>query len=632
MDAVGVPHVHSPEYTRLVARAWDRLIASYPVDPHGLRGVVLESWKRCEAVGVDPGKRVASIPNRVRSEVSNQRRLREAVLAALPPIATYLAETSAVLIASDASGILLAVEGDRRVVEALSGNGAVPGAAWHEHQVGTNAVGTALALGQAVQIHGHEHFCEAGKRWSCTAAPLHDPVDGAVLGAIDVTGPASAALAEAGALVMAVARQIQALLTQRDLSERAKLLEFFADHKPRAGEAAVLDRRGCIIKATPGARWGDVLLKPGARLPRLDYGSIERDCYSCLPEPIDRGCITKIDEGGDCLGIMLRLPHRTSQVARKSDLPGPFRAILDSSPSLAPVLEQAHRYAAQRLPLLLQGETGTGKDLLAHAIYRAGPTPSGAFVAVNCAAIPRDLVASELFGHTEGAFTGARRGGSRGRFEEAHGGTLFLDEIGDMPLELQPYLLRAIEEQVVRRLGEGLQRRVDVRVIAATNRPLPEAIADGRFRADLYYRLSGGLLHLPPLRDRLDDLPQLVETLLRQIMPAGAKLPDRENGLLARLASYDWPGNVRELRSALTRMVTLSPDGALDPSLLGIEPRPERASGQLRDTEKAMILAAMAAAGGNAGRAARSLGISRATIYRRLSAYQTHPGSELRIY
>ena len=256
MEAPGVPDVHSHEYTRLVSRAWDRFVASYPVDPRGLRGVVLESWKRCGAFGVNPGRRVASIPNGMPAPVFDPGRLGEAVQASLPPIAAHLAETGAVLIASDASGILLAVEGDRRVVEGLSGNGAVPGAAWHEHQIGTNAVGTALALGQAVQIHGHEHFCEAGKPWSCTAAPLYDPADGTVLGVIDVTGPASAALAQAGALVLAVAQQIQALVTQRDLSDRARLLDFFADHKPTAGGVALLDRRGRIIKVTAGARWG----------------------------------------------------------------------------------------------------------------------------------------------------------------------------------------------------------------------------------------------------------------------------------------------------------------------------------------------------------------------------------------
>lgn len=622
MDAIDIPQVHSYEYKRLVARAWDRFVASYPVDPRGLRGVVLESWRRCEAFGVDPGRRVAAVPHGAEPEAATRRRFREAIQVSLPPIASFLSETGAVLIASDATGILLAVEGDQPVVERLANNGAIPGAAWPEHQIGTNAIGTALTLGRAVQIHGQEHFCEAGKPWSCTAAPLYDVGDGTVLGVVDVTGPASAALAEGGALVMSVARQVQGLLAQQDLADRAKLLEFFADHKPRTGEAALVDRQGRIVKATPGARWGDVMLTPGMRLEGLNRENVERDCLCGLAGPVGDGCMTKIDDGGDCLGIMLRLPDSPRRAAAQWALPGPLKAILDGSPSLMPVLEQAYRYALRRFPLLLQGETGTGKDLLAAAIHRAGPAPVGPFVAVNCAAIPRDLIASELFGHADGAFTGARRGGSKGRFEQADGGTLFLDEIGDMPLEMQPYLLRAIEEQVVTRLGEGIQRRVDVRVIAATNRPLPDAVADGTFRADLLYRLNTGVLYLPPLRERLGDLPHLVSVLLRQIMPAGAENWDHDSGLLAKLGSYHWPGNVRELRSALTRMATLSSNGTLDPSHLGIEVHSEGACGPLRDTEKTMILAAMAATNGNATRAARSLGISRATIYRRLNTYQ----------
>ena len=157
---------------------------------------------------------------------------------------------------------------------------------------------------------------------------------------------------------------------------------------------------------------------------------------------------------------MLRLPDCPAHAVRKPALPEPLQAVLDSSPSLAPVLEQAHRYAHQRLPLLLEGETGTGKDLLALAIHRAGPAPGGPFVAVNCAAIPRDLIASELFGHAEGAFTGARRGGTKGRFEQAHGGTLFLDEVGDMPLDLQLYLLRVVEERAPRFCGDERMRSV----------------------------------------------------------------------------------------------------------------------------------------------------------------------------
>jgi sigma-54 dependent transcriptional regulator, acetoin dehydrogenase operon transcriptional activator AcoR len=285
-------------------------------------------------------------------------------------------------------------------------------------------------------------------------------------------------------------------------------------------------------------------------------------------------------------------------------------------------LAQAQRYAMRRMPLLLQGETGTGKDLLARIIHDAGPTPDAPFIAINCAALPRELVASELFGYAEGAFTGARRSGAKGRFAQAHGGTIFLDEIGDMPLDLQPYLLRALEERTITRLGETTARQIDVRVMAATNRPLAIDVAQGRFRADLFYRLSGASLELPPLRDRLDDLPHLVEHLLRQIVPGDAIPPFVDETVFAKLRTHDWPGNVRELRNMLERMVALSPDGVLDTEFSGLGKSSTPAPRQLRSTERQMILAALAASGGSAKEAARTLGISRATIYRRLSAYR----------
>jgi sigma-54 dependent transcriptional regulator, acetoin dehydrogenase operon transcriptional activator AcoR len=621
MDAIGNPQIYSREYTRLVARAWDRLIAAYPIGPTEVRDLVLDSWRRCQAFGVDPGQRAAEIPGTA-LDGYDHRQLRLAVQAALPPIAAYLSETRSVLIASDASGILLAVEGDRVLTERLACNHAVPGAAWHEHQIGTNAVGTALALCRPVQIHGQEHFCEAGKPWSCTAAPIHDPTGGTVLGVIDVTGPASAALTHAGAFVMAMAERIRALLTQYELLARARLFELYADHRPYSGEVVLLDRRGRVVKATPGARLEKTALRPGRQLPGVNADRLASGLFPHLPETIRRDWLTPLVDMGECVGAILRLPSRASLKPTPAALAPSLEAILDTSPSLGQLLTLAQRYAPSRTPLLLQGETGTGKDLLAVAIHRAGPDPDTPFVAVNCAALPRELIASELFGYVDGAFTGARRGGACGRFEQAHTGTLFLDEVGDMPLDLQPYLLRAVEEQQISRLGDPALRSVNVRVIAASNRPLALEVAAGRFRVDLFYRLNGAVVSLPPLRERLEDLPWLVPALLRQIAPDRAVDVDVVDSILARLRAHDWPGNVRELRSVLARMVTLSPDGWLDPASLALDGPGTAPEGKLRSQERTMILAAMTDAQGSVRQAAQALGISRATLYRRLTAYR----------
>jgi len=284
------------------------------------------------------------------------------------------------------------------------------------------------------------------------------------------------------------------------------------------------------------------------------------------------------------------------------------------------------------VPVLLLGETGSGKDVLAKAIHEASSVAAGPFVAVNCAALPRELIAGELFGHAEGAFTGARRGGAKGRFEEANGGTIFLDEIGDMPLDLQPYLLRVLEEGASSRLGESIQRRINVRVIAATNRPLDDDVAQGRFRSDLFYRLDGISLYLPPLRERSADIPWLVRSMLRTLTPAAETPPEVSPDLLEVLCEHDWPGNVRELRNVLSRILALSSDKLLDAHALqgGLRSHhPVRRQEteryelrNLRDNERKLILDAVAATGGSATDAARAIGISRATIYRRLRSYR----------
>ena len=621
MDAIGNPQIYSHEYSRLVARAWDRLIAAYPIGPTEVRNLVLDSWRRCQAFGVNPGRQAAEVPGTT-LDGYDHRQLRMAVQATLPPIAAYLAETQSVLIASDAAGILLAVEGDRILTERLACNHAVPGAAWHEHQIGTNAVGTALALGRPVQIHGQEHFCEAGKPWSCTAAPIHDPADGSVLGVIDVTGPANATLTHAGAFVMAMAERIHALLTQYELHARVRLFELYADHKPRSGEMALLDRRGRVVKATPGAMMEDASLQPGRQLPGINADSLMRGLSPTLSTTIRREWLTPLIDMGECVGAILQLPSRSAAKPAPATLAPSLQAIFDTSPSLGRLLVTAQRYAVSRTALLLQGETGTGKDLLAASIHRAGQDRNTPFITVNCAALPRELIASELFGYVDGAFTGARRGGARGRFEQAHTGTLFLDEIGDMPLDLQPYLLRAVEEQQITRLGDSVVRSFDVRVVAATNRRLEQEVAAGRFRADLFYRLNCAVLSLPPLRERLADLPWLVPSLLRQIAPETAANYEINDTILDRLRAHDWPGNVRELRSMLARMVMLSPDGRLDPALL-VPDSPVRApEGKLRSQEKTMITSAMMAAHGSVQQAAGALGISRATLYRRLTSYR----------
>jgi formate hydrogenlyase transcriptional activator len=304
-----------------------------------------------------------------------------------------------------------------------------------------------------------------------------------------------------------------------------------------------------------------------------------------------------------------------------------FEQIIGNSPALRVVLEQAERVAAADSTVLIQGETGTGKELIAHAIHNASPRSGHSLIKLNCAAIPFDLLESELFGHERGAFTGAIAQ-KIGRFELADEGTLFLDEVGDIPLALQPKLLRVLQEQEFERLGSGRTHRVDVRLVAATHRDLERMVKRDLFRSDLYYRLNVFPITLPPLRERRPDIRPLVEHYVEIFScRMGKRIDTIPDEFVSAFESYSWPGNVRELQNLIERAVILSNDGSL-PNLL----RPTRvdsvvgfpASRTLRESERLLILGALEATGwlvgGPYGAAAR-LGMKRTTLIARMKKH-----------
>lgn len=314
-----------------------------------------------------------------------------------------------------------------------------------------------------------------------------------------------------------------------------------------------------------------------------------------------------------------------------------FDDILGTSKNFTELKKFAERIAASPAPVLIQGESGTGKELFAHAIHSASPRWNKPFVSINCAAIPRDLVGSELFGYVGGAFTGSNRSGAKGKFELANGGTLFLDEIGEMPLEMQSVLLRALEDNAVTRIGGDKPIPVDVRLITATNRDLMSYIANGKFRGDLYYRINVVNLNLIPLRDRRDDIPVLAEAFLKRYAKENGKNPPvLEPEAFYALMSYDWPGNIRELRNTIERCVITCENGSIGLSLLpnNISNVANAESAKLAENEdnesdsfstrymkhrRDVASRLMEEFGGNKTLVAKRMGISRSTLYRILS-------------
>lgn len=309
-------------------------------------------------------------------------------------------------------------------------------------------------------------------------------------------------------------------------------------------------------------------------------------------------------------------------------------SIIGSGQSISAAKLQALKAARTDSTVLLLGETGTGKELFAHAIHAAGQRRSGPFIKINCAAVPAELLESELFGYEEGAFTGAKKGGKPGKFELAQGGTLFLDEIGDMPPAMQAKLLRVLQERELERIGGTFTRPVDIRIIAATGKPLEELVNAGQFRPDLYYRINVIPIHVPPLRSRREDVEAIADHFLSELaQDAGEPKRTLSPQFLAILKSYDWPGNIRELQNALERAVALTRE-----SMLMLEHAPEylvRSVSGLRslfspgslacikaEAERKAILAALDAAGGNKSLAARLLKIHRVKLYEKMKRHR----------
>lgn len=329
--------------------------------------------------------------------------------------------------------------------------------------------------------------------------------------------------------------------------------------------------------------------------------------------------------------LQKQLTRAQAALIRERQTKYSLSSFVGSSDAVKELKSQVRRFALRDGAALIQGETGTGKELLAQAIHQQSDRADGPFVAVNMAAVPESLLESEFFGVAPGAFTGADRKARKGKFELAHGGTLFLDEIGDMPLGIQAKLLRVLQEGEIEALGSNTVKKIDVRIIAATAQDLEARVADKTFRPDLYYRIAVLTVRIPPLRERLDDIPLLCETLLEQTMRAN----DQRGWIITPeatklLQGHDWPGNVRELRNVLERAAAMAPTEVLDAVLIrrALPPRASRplstalATGDLAttvaDAERQAIIEALEASGGQKSVAATRLGVSRSQFYEKL--------------
>ncbi|RMH82660.1 sigma-54-dependent Fis family transcriptional regulator [Pseudomonas sp. AOB-7] len=533
------------------------------------------------------------------------------------------------VILGDAQANILALEGQTQLLKDLGLRDLRPGSCWSESLRGTNALGTAVLEGRPTLINCGEHYLDRLSRFSCTSVPIRDP-RGRVVGVLDLTrdGVMSQPQDNLATLLLA-ASNIESRLFASCYPEHL-VLAFHA--RPQYlgsawhgllalsldGEVLAANQQACELlqigrEALLGRRSSDLL---GSRSPQF------------IARLLQGGVSSVQTAKGEFYFRALQVPRHTSLagVPLQSPRSAPTKpTLLDDLAAgdsrFARALRMASQGLAGDLPVLLLGETGTGKEVVARALHQASARADRPFVAVNCAAIPEGLIESELFGYRDGAFTGSRKGGMVGRLMQAHGGTLFLDEIGDMPLALQARLLRVLQERKVAPLGAGEEQDIDVAVICATHRDLKRLVQDKSFREDLYYRVNGVSLRLPALRER-GELSSMIALVLEKL---GAEQVSLDKDLAELFAGYDWPGNIRQLEMVLRAALAMREPGEtvlgldhLTDSLLDELTASCRQPGSIRESELELIRGALARHQGNVSAAADALGISRATLYRKL--------------
>ena len=613
-----------------------------PAPPLSHDAIVQDSWSRCRAFGLNhqsapafdqlPAAGIAQLLDRHHSLVQTTHQ------EVLPYYENILSNSNCLIMLADNQGQVLTSWGTQRFIEPNLARGFQAGASWVERASGTNAIGTALACEQAVHIEHDEHFLKANRFMTGSAAPIFD-AERKVIAVLDVSSDSYLPPSHTLGMVKMMSQTVENRLILNLFHGQYFQLTFNTGLNNLDSQWAgllIFDESGQVLSAN---RRADNLL--GVRLSRVSVESLFKVSLLELTNQPDGLPFALQTSGRNRFQCLLKRPKQAPVQARvftetrtaetrtaEPKVAAPTAISLSTlhfgDSRVEKAVRQAERLLEKDIPLLIHGETGVGKEVFVKALHQASSRSKQAFIAVNCAAIPAELVESELFGYEKGAFTGANQKGSIGLIRKADKGTLFLDEIGDMPLPTQARLLRVLQERCVQPVGSSELFPVDLRIISATNRSLREQVQLGRFREDLYYRIGGLTLELPPLRERSDK-----QALFKRLWEQHRE-PSQWAGLsrevLELFERHPWPGNLRQVSSvmqvalAMAEEQPIRPEHLPDDFFVDLEMEPvevaEPLGIDLNDAEA--LNRELQLAGGNISHLARRLGVSRNTLYKRL--------------
>jgi transcriptional regulator of acetoin/glycerol metabolism len=632
------PYVGFNKDMRGVKSLWERFNAGL-IDTEERRPpyhqLLLNEWQRCMALGVDVamtmGRRLSD--SEIRQRMQAEQLLLETSLPIVQDVGRFLDDVPGIMILTERTGCVLHISGDPHVRDlAANRSGIMVGSQWNEATAGTNGMGTALAKRQPVHVFATEHFCEGWHSWSCAAAPIFDADGRTVLGLIDFTTVESDFRDQALALTVSVANSIQAKMSLHRELERSRLVSAFSEaarHYP-FDDMLALDHAGRLVTHTPSERCRRIAEVWAS-------GGYEE---TPVRETID----VNVPDSGARIGtiVLLSKPAGYERVFRPAGLQPALRDavepvkrfghFLTRDPETRRMLNELERVASANVSVLIIGETGTGKELLARHLHACSPRRNEPYLAVNCGAISEDLMESTFFGYVRGAFSGADPRGRAGYFESTKGGTLFLDEVGELPLPMQAALLRVLEDGSFQRVGSCETQHARCRIVAATHRNLEQLVAQRQFRQDLYFRLKIVQKTIKPLRDRPRDVPLLVDQFV-DAMRHKHGLPAMEITAEARavLEGYQWPGNAREVRNVIEAAMLCSEGrvevDCLPPEVLRPpesdatqtqESLPNEDLSAVRDYERQLIVG-MLRKYRKVNHVAKALGIARSTLYRKFA-------------
>lgn len=624
--------------------------------------IIKKSHERSEQYGVEKGR---MFPTKILKgeEASNNIRQNEELIRTsgtfIKSLYDFLRDSGFVIVLTDRDGCILSIIGDDEILKAAKKMNMVIGAYMDEKNIGTNAMGTAIKEDVPIQISAKEHFITAYHKWTCSAAPVHD-FEGNIIGTLNLTGNSDLVHPHTLGLVVAAVRSIENQIkidrTSKYLNEAYSYMKAIMNSFSYGifavdllGNIKSVNETACamisIQKENTIDRSMNEIINSWNDISNLVLSNkIYRDEEVNISINNKGRFLLSVydikDDDEKIIGMVVTIKEMQSIYNLVNKYTGmraryTFNNLIGNSDEIRRVIEYGKAVAFSPSTILITGESGTGKEVLAQSIHNFGDRKDAGFVAINCGAIPKNLIESELFGYDDGAFTGAKKGGHPGKFELANGGTLFLDEIGEMPIDMQVSLLRVIQEGCITRIGGNKYIPINVRIIAATNKDLKNEIEKGNFRKDLFYRLSVIPIVIPPLRERKDDIELYIKYFLQiKSLKLNKSVIDLNSTIYKQMMDYDWPGNIRELENYIEHIVNL--DGKPTIDILNPKHREnsidfykekkennlEKDIFNLSIVEKNTITKCVFESNGNISRAADCLGISRNTLYSKIKQYK----------